>query len=537
MMDPSSHRFTRVTAALALFLAGLSPSGQAAHPIAEQQQSDAASSHWEQGLELAQTGQLQAAEEQLRTAAAMKPDNAEYLSSLATVLAMQRKFEESTALFEKALRLNPADLLSRRHLSANLWQLHRYPEAKQQLERILRADPGDAQTKLLLGLVSEKTGDYSESRTMLSSIPDLVRAQPEALLSLAKSYYRVGERAKAADTLSKLAEGRESTAGALLGARLADEMQDYETAERLIPALPRDSPDFRAARYRLAVIRFHSKQYEQSGLILQDLINAGLKNGEVLRLAGWCYHKTNRDEDAIAIFREAIQLDPADEKNFLDLGMLLLEKGKFSPALELANRMVGAFPRSSDAFALLGSVEFASERFTDAVETYSKALELNPDSGDAMLGLAKAQAAAGAADQARKTLGEAMRRFPGRAVFELELARLLLRESERPGSPQQARAETLLRAAAKHDPNLAEVQYQLGELALRRGQTAAATAHFENEVKNSPGSAKAHFSLARAYRRAGRTEDAARETAVYDKLKDEANSAAKNSSQNVDPGE
>ena len=63
---------------------------------------------------------------------------------------------------------------------------------------------------------------------MLSSIPDLVRAQPEALLALAKSYYRVGERAKAADTLSKLAEGRESTAGALLGARLADEMQDYE---------------------------------------------------------------------------------------------------------------------------------------------------------------------------------------------------------------------------------------------------------------------------------------------------------------------
>jgi len=526
-----------VTAALALFLAGLSESGQAAHPIAEWQQGDAAGSHWEQGLELAQTGQLQAAEEQLRTAAAMKPDNAEYLSSLATVLAMQKKFEESTAFFEKALRLNPADLLSRRHLAANLWQLHRYPQAKQQLERILRADPRDAQTKLLLGLVSEKTGDYSESSTLLSSVPELVRAQPEALLSLAKSYYRLGERAKAAETLSKLAEGRESTAGALEGARLADEMQDYQTAERLIPALPRNSPDFRAARYRLAVIKFHSKQYEQSRQILLDLINAGLKDGEVLRLAGWCYHKTNRDEDAIGMFRESSQLDPADEKNFLDLGMLLLQKRKFAPALELANRMVGAFPRSSDAFALLGSVEFASERFTDAVATYAKALERDPASGDAIVGLAKAQAAAGAPDQARKTLSEALRRFPGKAAFELELARLLLRESEAPGSPQQARAETLLRAAAKHDPNLAEVQYQLGELALRRGQTAAATAHFENEVKNSPDSAKAHFSLARAYRRAGRREDAARETAIYDKLRNEAGSAAKNSSQNVDPGE
>lgn len=526
-----------MTGALALFLAASSHCGQASHPIADDQQGDAASSHWEQGLELAQTGQLQAAEEQLRTAAAMKPGNAEYLSSLATVLAIQKKFEESTSLFEKALRLNPADLLSRRHLSANLWQLHRYPEAKQQLERILRADPRDSQTKLLLGLVSEKTGDYSGAAAALSAIPELVRTQPEALIALAKSYYRVGERTKAADTLYKLADGREDTAGALLGTQVADEMQDYETAERLIPAAPSNSPDFRAARYRLAVIRFHTKQYEKSGQILQELINAGLANGEILRLAGWCYHKTNRDEDAIRIFREAIQLDPADEKNFLDFGALLVEQRKFSAALELASRMVAAFPQSSDASAFLGSVEFAGESFTDAARSYSKALELNNDNVDAIVGLARAQAAAGAADQAKKTLQEAMQRFPRKAVFELELALLLLGEGEHLGSSQQARAEVLLRAAAKHNPNLVEVQYQLGTLALRRGQTAVATAHFENEVKNSPDSAKAHFSLARAYRRAGRTEDAARETAVYDKLKNEASLAPKNSLPNVNPVE
>ena len=92
--------------------------------------------------------------------------------------------------------------------------------------------------------------------------------------------------------------------------------------------------------------------------------------------------------------------------------------------------MVGAFPRSSDAFALLGSVEFASERFTDAVETYSKALELNPDSGDAMLNWPRHKPPQAPQIKPGKR-GEAMRRFPGRAVFELELARLLVRERER----------------------------------------------------------------------------------------------------------
>jgi len=53
---------------------------------------------------------------------------------------------------------------------------------------------------------------------------------------------------------------------------------------------------------------------------LKRLISEGQKNGEILRLLGWCYHKTNRDEDAIRTFREAVELNPTDERNFLDLG-------------------------------------------------------------------------------------------------------------------------------------------------------------------------------------------------------------------------
>src|SRR5215467_6587235 len=156
MTAPSMIRFLAAAAAvLALVLASLAQgSGRQEEP---------AEAHWAEGLSLAQGGQLPAAEEQLRTAVSLKPGNAKYLSSLATVLALQKKFEESDSWFEKALRLDPADLLSRRHLSANLWQLHRYSEAKRQLERILRADPRDSQSRLLLGLVAEKTGDFSES--------------------------------------------------------------------------------------------------------------------------------------------------------------------------------------------------------------------------------------------------------------------------------------------------------------------------------------------------------------------------------------
>jgi len=500
-------------------------------------QNDPAETHLERGLRLAQAGELQSAEAELRTAVRLKPENAEFLSSLATVLAIEEKFDESTSLFEKALKSSPSDLRSRRHLAANLWQLHRYAEAKQNLKIILKGDPADSQAKLLLGLVSEKSGDDATAVTMLESVPDLVRTQPEAVVALAKSYYRTGERIKAADSLSTLANGPLKAQGALLGAQVACDMQDYETAETLLSAIPAEFSDGTAARYLLAVVKFHAKRYQQSEQILERLIIAGQKNGEILRLLGWCYHKTNRDEDAIRTFREAVELNPTDERNFLDLGGLLLEQRRFAAALELANRSVNAFPASADALVLLGSIELATERFTDALKTYSRALSLAPSNAEGMLGLARAQAGAGMGDHARRTLDEAIRRFPGRAPFEVELALSLLKANENGESNSQARIEELLQAAAKHDPTLAEAQFQLGELALRRGQTALAIVHLENAVRISPESARAHFALARGYRRAGRVEEAEKETVLFEKFKKGDTPGATSSPSTVPPSE
>jgi tetratricopeptide (TPR) repeat protein len=232
-----------------------------------------------------------------------------------------------------------------------------------------------------------------------------------------------------------------------------------------------------------------------------------------------------------------VQLNPTDERNFLDLGALLLEQRKFAAALELTKRTVNAFPASANALVLQGSIEFATERFTDAVKTYSRSLSLDRSNADGILGLARAQAGAGMGDQARTTLEEAVRRFPGKAPFEVELALLLLKEDESGNSNSQARAEQLLQDAAKHDPTLAEPQSRLGELALRRGQTTLALVHLENAVRISPESARAHFALARAYRRAGRVREAARETALYEELKKQDAPAAMSSPSNASPGE
>jgi tetratricopeptide (TPR) repeat protein len=522
MMSLLAPSYAKIAALTGLYLCFCMP-GQTAGANSPrvswwQKQSQEAAAHLDRGLELAQAGDLPASENEIRLALRLKPDDAEVLSSLATVLAIEKKFEESTLLFERALKLSPGDLRSRRHLAANLYQLHRYAEAKQNLKIVLKSEPTDPQARIMLGLVSEAIGNYASAVAMLGSFPGLAREQPEAALALARSYYGTGDQEKGAAVLAGLANGPLGPQAVLLGAKVADDMRDYATAEKLLNAVPADSPDHGTALYRLAAVKFHAKQYDECDKILQRLIGTEAKNDEILRLLGWSYHRRKQDDKAIATFRQAIEYKPTEERNYLDLGALLLEQRKFSAALELANRTVTAFPTSARALALAGSVELATERFIDAAKTYSRALELDQNDAEMVRGLAKAQAGAGMSDQAKTTLQDAIQRFPQKAPFEVELAGILLKESDWNAS-SQSHAEAVLQAAAKHDPMMVEAQSQLGELALRQGKTTVAVVHLEKAVILSPDSARTHFALARGYRRAGRLEEAARETSLYEKLK------------------
>jgi tetratricopeptide (TPR) repeat protein len=477
-------------------------------------------------LELAQSGNLESAEDELRKVVALEPDNGEFLQELGTVLAMEKKLEESTSFFERALRIEPGDLVARRYLAANLWQLHRFAEARQNLQVLLKAKPGDPQTLLLFGMVSENTADYSTAVKTLTSVPALVRAQPESIAALARSYYHIGEADKARLWLKELLNHPAGTRAVLLGAQIADEMQDYRTAETLLASLPPDLSDQATVKYQLALVKFHANQFAESEKLVQQLLDAGHQSGEIYRLLGWCRQEQRQHQDAVRAFQEAIKLEPTNVTSYLDLGKILLTERRIVPALELTKRTANAFPDSSRVFVLKGSVELAAILFTDAVDSFSRALQLDRSSPDASIGLARAQFGSGMTQQAKATLERAIANFPNKAPFELELAQLLLKEAETGDEGAGTRAEQLLKSALVLDDTLAEAHYQLGELELSRGQAQRALIHLEKAEKLNPTSAKTHFALSRAFRRLGRNEEAAKQAALYDKLKEQETSRA-----------
>jgi tetratricopeptide (TPR) repeat protein len=501
-------------------------------------QNSKAEAYADKGMQLAQSGDLAAAEIQLKHAVELAPNDPGFLASLGTVLAMEKKLEESTQIFEQGLKLAPDDLTARRYLAANLWQLHRYPEAKHNLEIILKQKPGDPPTLLLLGMVSENTHDYAAAAKALSAVPDLVRQQPESIAALARSCYHIGEPGKARSALQELLAHPAGSEAVLLGAHIADEGHDYGTAETLLVSIKPAFPDQAALRYEIARVQYHAGQFEKSQQTLLDLITSGSVSGHLYNLLGLVYEAQGHAKEAVAALQEAIKSEPAMEQNYLDLGNILLSHRMLPAAVETAKRAATLFPNSAQTLLLKGSVELRVGQFSDAVESYGRMLALDPASSDGRLGLAEAQFAAGMNDKARAGFESGLKQFPKDARFNVQYALMLLKVAETGDASAEERATRLLKSAVALDPASSEAHYQLGELALKKGDPAGAVSHFDAAARFSPQDARISFALAQAYRRLGRNEDASREMELYQRLKaqdEPASPPAAGGSENATP--
>ncbi|HEY7096438.1 MAG TPA: tetratricopeptide repeat protein [Terriglobales bacterium] len=483
-------------------------------------QKTSAQAHADRGLQFAQQGDLAGAEIELRQAAKLAPDDPDILGELGTVLAMEKKLEESSSVLERALKIKPADIQMRRYLAANSWQLHRYADARRNLEIILKQKPGDAPTLLLMGMVAENSGDYATAARSLSAVPSLVQQQPEAVAALARSYYRLQQIDKARATLDGLSNHPAGPQAGLLGAEIADEARDYEKAEQLLRSIKPDDSHLSAVGYRLAVVQYHDQRSAEARQTLLALIASGHRGANVYNLLGWCYQDSHQLADATQAFEEAIRLEPQKAEHYLDLGNILVANRKYPAALAVAKRAANALPSAPSVFLFKGSVELKVGQFTDALASYSQAQQLEPSSPDAALGVARAKATAGLTKNAIADFESGIKQFPKDARFWLYYGVLMVQQSETGDAPAEAHAAELLKSAVEIDPDLAEAHYQLGNLALKNGNNSEAVTHLERAEKLDGDSQETHFALSRAYRRLGREDDAAREMDLYNKLKD-----------------
>ncbi len=114
----------------------------------------------------------------LQLALALKPDSDVVLVQLAGVAEQQQKAEEAIELYRRIPADSPLKRLSELQLGLNLADLDRHDEAVEQLQRLLKENPGDMRAYLALGGVYTSKDDFRSAAQVYDKAVAQIEAKP-----------------------------------------------------------------------------------------------------------------------------------------------------------------------------------------------------------------------------------------------------------------------------------------------------------------------------------------------------------------------
>lgn len=416
-----------------------------------------------------------------------------------------------------------------------------YPKARVALRNVLKIDPKDAEAYYLFAQVEEKEKNWRNAVQLYQEAVRLVPDHTGALITLAKYYLEAGLTEHVVDAAGKVlkkdpqhpqakalmiaaqATTEESVAPAIpkaealaekfpvepdvaiLLATLYSQQQRYRDAEAtLIRALevhPRDMDLLN----NLNSILVQAKDTVGAETIARQMIDAEPKSFDHrLRLAR-LYDGQGAHDKAETVLREAVTLDPDSEQRRLMLADFLSTRKDVSAAERALLDAAVQMPHSTEIQFGLAALYQKSGQDAKARERYAvlaKEYKDKPAGLGAKVKLAEMDLVAGKQAEAERQVQEVLKENPRSSDGLILSGRMAL--ARRNGKDAVQAFRTVL-----HDqPEMATVQYLLGQAYQLTGEINLAKESFERAIALYPGQVDARRSLAALESQSGRPQQA-----------------------------
>jgi tetratricopeptide (TPR) repeat protein len=233
--------------------------------------------------------------------------------------------------------------------------------------------------------------------------------------------------------------------------------------------------------------------------------------------------QTGHLKEAVENLQIALARQPGDPDLLYYLGRAsgLLSK-------QSVDTLLAAYPDSARAHQAMGENYFVLRQMPQAEKEFLAALQLRPDSPEVHLELGEVYAGSSQWDKAVEEYRAQTKLQPGNAEAFYRLGDSLLQE----GKVHDAR--TILQHSDHLQPDMPETLYAFGKASALDGDPAAAEKSWKKLLtieKATTLAGQAHFALAGLYRKQGKTGDAAKEMAEFQKLQGNADAPSAQSSQ------
>ena len=262
----------------------------------------------------------------------------------------------------------------------------------EELKSELEANPSNVSVISRLAQTLASRGDYNAACTLYEKLVRLDADNGLAWVALGHCHLLRGEYQKCFSSYQKALHTLQNNRDAQLWygiGLLYTKFESYEYAEPAMQAVLRIDPNFEQKSevyYKLGQIYKKKGSFEEAITHLKSCIegeNVSLSRKiEGLCQIGTCYEKQKRMDEAISMYRRALELDPQNYKTLEYLGWGLAQNGKDGTAeLNQALAFVGEnSAEEGDLRYLLGRVAIDQQNYMESKEEFQRAIEKNSNS-------------------------------------------------------------------------------------------------------------------------------------------------------------
>ena len=412
-----------------------------AAPAPAETPAEAAQRQHQEGITLAQKGQLDQAITELETARQLLPDDPRILNTLGGLLTRKGDAGGAEKHFRRALEIEPSLDPARKSLAIVYFLGGRYGEATPHLKKLTESAATRTLAELLLGIIAAEEGRYEEAVGLLEAAASLAHQQPRAILLLARSYGETRQPEKIPpllerlETLPTLTREEHMEAAALYA-----NLEQDAAALRHAGAAAQRAEKPAAEDYYLGLSLLYVEQGNSEHA--EEIINAGLgrlpDSYRLLVRKGAILEGASKTEEAIQTFRKAMSLEQDHQLALAGLASTLTNGGEIEQALEILRAGTERFPddfylhylRGYALQASLPSAEDKAAVSAKAATALERSVELNPNHADSHHWLGKIYADSDP-QKAVQSFETALRLDPSHRTSKYLLARLYLKLGKR----------------------------------------------------------------------------------------------------------
>jgi tetratricopeptide (TPR) repeat protein len=201
------------------------------------------------------------------------------------------------------------------------------------------------------------------------------------------------------------------------------------------------------------------------------------------------HHQAGRLQQAEAGYREVLAVEPAHTDSLHLLGVIALQIGQFSLAVEVIGKAIALQPFVADFHNNLGLALTGLDRLKEAERSYREAIRLKPDYPEARNNLGNALKDLGRIEDAERAYLAALRLKPDYAAAHNNLGTIHAAR----GRLEEAAA--CYRAALRLDPNYPEAYHNLANAVRGLGHWDETGIYCREALRLDPNYAEAHYNL------------------------------------------